>query len=109
MGNLDWTCSIQIDERVLPKYQSPTFQNTVVAPGEKQEQIPPEIQQELVQIRAELEDGAMITAMRYSNKDNVSVRIKGKVKGGVFIFSKKMDIDETRNVSGKNLRMGGMK
>jgi LEA14-like dessication related protein len=61
------------------------------------------------QLRAELEDGAMITAMRYSNKDNVSVRIKGKVKGGVFIFSKKMEIDETRTVSGKNLRMGGMK
>lgn len=60
-------------------------------------------------LHAELEDGAMITAMRYANKDNVSVRIKGKVKGGVFIFSKNMEIDETKTVSGKNLRMGGMK
>jgi len=60
-------------------------------------------------LRAELEDGAMITAMRYANKENVSVRIKGKVKGGIFIFSKKMEIDETRSVSGKNLRLGGMK
>lgn len=60
-------------------------------------------------LRGELEDGAMITALKYSRKDNVAVRIKGKVKGGVWIFSKKMEIDETKTVSGKDLKLGGLK
>jgi len=67
LGNMDWTCSIEITERVVPKYSPATFQNMVVATGEKQDprrggselqradQIPPEIQQELTQIKAELE------------------------------------------------------
>lgn len=53
----------------------------------------------------ELEDGAMITLMRYSGKENVRLRIKGKVKGGVWIFSKKFEVDETRTVSGKDLKL----
>jgi hypothetical protein len=60
-------------------------------------------------LRGELEDGAMITVLKYSRKDNVAVRIKGKVKGGVWIFSKKMEIDETKTVSGKDLKFGGLK
>jgi LEA14-like dessication related protein len=55
---------------------------------------------------AELQDGSMLTLLKYSNKENVNVRIKGKVKGGVWIFSKKMEIDQTRVVSGKDLRLG---
>lgn len=50
-----------------------------------------------------LEDGAMITMMRYASKENVNIRIKGKVKGGVWFFSKKIEIDEKRQISGKNL------
>lgn len=53
-----------------------------------------------------LEDGAMITLVRYSNKENVSVRFAGKIKGGVFVFSKKIEINETRTISGKKLRQG---
>lgn len=53
----------------------------------------------------ELEDGAMITLLRYANAENVRIHIKGKVKGGVFIFSKKFEIDETRTISGKNLKL----
>lgn len=53
----------------------------------------------------ELEDGAMITLMRYASKENVRVQIKGKVKGGVWIFSKKFEVDETRTVSGKDLKL----
>ena len=62
-----------------------------------------------VGLRAELEDGAMITALRYSKADSVEVRLKGKVKGGVFILSKKFELDEKRTISGKNLRLGGMR
>lgn len=54
-------------------------------------------------LKAVLEDGAMITMMRYASKENVNIRIKGKVKGGVWIFSKKIEIDEKRQISGKNL------
>lgn len=57
-----------------------------------------------MQLRAELEDGAMITVLKYSNKEKVSVNLKGKVKGGVWFFSKKIKIDETKTVSGKELK-----
>jgi LEA14-like dessication related protein len=59
-------------------------------------------------LKAILEDGAMITMMRYASKENVNVRIKGKVKGGIWIFSKKIEIDEKRQVSGRNLSPGGL-
>ncbi len=59
-------------------------------------------------LKAVLEDGALITMMRYASKENVNVRIKGKVKGGVWIFSKKIEIDEKRQISGKDLSPGGL-
>ena len=55
---------------------------------------------------ATLEDGAMFTALRYAKKDQVKVRIKGKVKGGVFFLSKKVEVDETKTISGKDLNLG---
>jgi LEA14-like dessication related protein len=55
---------------------------------------------------ATLEDGAMFTALRYAKKDQVKVRIKGKVKGGIFFLSKKVEVDETQTVSGKDLNLG---
>lgn len=59
-------------------------------------------------LKAVLEDGAMITMMRYASKENVNIRIKGKVKGGVWIFSKKIEIDEKRQISGRNLSPNGL-
>lgn len=56
-------------------------------------------------LKAELEDGAMFTILRYASKETVNVRLKGKVKGGVWFFSKKIEIDETRQVSGKSLQL----
>jgi len=56
-------------------------------------------------LKAELEDGAMFTILRYASKENVNIRFKGKVKGGVWLFSKKIEIDETRQVSGKSLQL----
>ena len=55
---------------------------------------------------ATLEDGAMFTALRYAKKDQVKVRIKGKVKGGIFFLSKKVEVDETKTISGKDLNLG---
>lgn len=55
---------------------------------------------------ATLEDGAMFTALRYAKKDQVKVRIKGKVKGGIFFLSKKVEVDETKTISGKDLNIG---
>lgn len=57
-------------------------------------------------LHAVLEDGAMLTVLRYSKAENVAIRFAGKVKGGVWIFSKKMEVNETRNISGKDLRLG---
>lgn len=59
-----------------------------------------------IPLLAILEDGAMFTALKYAKAEKVSVRITGKVKGGVWIFSKKIPLDEKRTISGKDLRIG---
>lgn len=59
-----------------------------------------------VPLLATLEEGAMFTALRYATKEQVKVRIKGKVKGGIFFISKKVNIDETKTISGKDLKFG---
>jgi len=53
---------------------------------------------------AELEGNAMMKALGLAMKGNVEVRLKGKIKGGVFIFSKKLDFDETRTMNGRSFR-----
>lgn len=55
---------------------------------------------------ANLEEGVLLKMMRYASKDQVKIRLKGKAKGGVFIFSKKFEIDQTKTVSGRNLKVG---
>lgn len=55
---------------------------------------------------ANLEKGVMFKMLRYAAKDQVKIRLKGKAKGGVFIFSKKIDIDQTKTISGKSLKFG---
>ena len=52
---------------------------------------------------AELESNALTKAMGLALKGDVKVRLKGKIKGGVFIFSKKIEFDETRTMNGKDL------
>lgn len=54
-----------------------------------------------VPVKLSLEDGAMFTLLRYAGKENIPLQIKGILKGGVFIFTKKFKVNETRNVSGK--------
>lgn len=53
---------------------------------------------------AELEGNALMKAMGLAMKGDVVVRMTGKVKGGVFIFSKKLDFDESRTINGRSLR-----
>lgn len=54
-----------------------------------------------------LEKGALLKAMKYAGRDEIKIRLSGKVKGGVFIFSKKFEINETKTISGANLNFGG--
>ncbi len=58
-------------------------------------------------LEAELVEGAMLKAMRSAGKGDLSVRFKGKAKAGVFLFSKKIDVDETIKIP-VNKIPGGM-
>lgn len=58
-------------------------------------------------LTATLDDGVLMKLMGYAAKGQVEVRLKGKAKGGVFIFSKKIEIDETKTVSTAGMKMGG--
>lgn len=55
-------------------------------------------------LKMALEDGALMTALKYSMKEEVNLVIKGKVKGGIWIFSKKIAVDDTLKIPGKSLR-----
>lgn len=57
-------------------------------------------------VRAELEDGALMTLLKYALKDKVGVHLKGKVKGGVFCFYKRFPVDEKRTIDGSQLKLG---
>lgn len=53
-----------------------------------------------------LENGVMMKLIKYATQGKVKIRLKGKVKGGVFIFSKKFDVNETKTIDGSNLKLG---
>jgi LEA14-like dessication related protein len=55
---------------------------------------------------ATLEDGVLMKAMKFATKKEIEVRLKGKIKGGVFIFSKKFDFDETKTIPGASFKIG---
>lgn len=55
---------------------------------------------------ATLEDGVLMKAMKFAAKKEIKVRLKGKIKGGVFIFSKKFDFDETKTIPGASFKLG---
>lgn len=56
-----------------------------------------------VPMTAELTPGAVLKLMKIAGKETVSVRLKGRVKGSVWCFSKAQDIDETREIPTKDL------
>jgi LEA14-like dessication related protein len=53
---------------------------------------------------AELDKNALMMGIALAGKGDVKVRIKGKIKGGVFIFSKKLDFDETRTMNASSFK-----
>lgn len=55
------------------------------------------------QLRVQLEDGAFFSLFKLILKDEIPLRFKGKIKGSVFGISKKIDIDQVKNISGKDL------
>ena len=54
---------------------------------------------------ATLADGAMFRALKFINMKELEIRLKGKVKGGVWMFGKKFDVNETRTISGSDLKL----
>lgn len=61
-----------------------------------------------VALHAHMEEGAMISLLRYSSKEEVNVRVDGKIKAGVWFFTKKIKVNETHKIPGKSLRPGGL-
>jgi len=57
-------------------------------------------------LTATLTKGAMMKLMAYATKPQIEVQLKGKAKAGIFIFSKKMEIDETKTISGSSFKIG---
>ena len=57
-------------------------------------------------LTAQLADGALITLLRYAGKQSVKVSFKGKVRAGVWFFSKKINVDTTFSVAGNQLKIG---
>jgi LEA14-like dessication related protein len=55
-------------------------------------------------LKFEVGDGGLMSMMPLMLKESVNVNLKGKVKGGVFIFSKKMDVSFDRTVNPKELK-----
>ncbi len=58
-----------------------------------------------VPLSVELGPGAMVRLALLKLRKKVTVRLVGTVKGGVWIFSKKEKIDETREISTDNLKL----
>ena len=53
---------------------------------------------------ATLANGALFKALKFATKGQLDVTLKGKVKAGVFIFSKKFDVDEKTKINGSSLK-----
>lgn len=50
------------------------------------------------------EKGVLKKAMKYALKKELKIRLEGKVKAGVFIISKKFEVDETKTIDGRKFR-----
>lgn len=57
-----------------------------------------------VPVHIDLEDGVLLKFIKFALKDKVKFRLKGFVKGSVLGISKKMDVDETKEIEGKNFK-----
>ncbi len=59
-----------------------------------------------VKIELQGQEGILKKAMKYALKDNLKIRLVGKVKGSVFLFSKKFEVNETKTIDGAKLKIG---
>ena len=50
-----------------------------------------------------ISEGAMFRLMKVVAQGNINVRLKGKVKAGVWFISKKIEVDEKRSLDGFDL------
>ena len=48
-------------------------------------------------------EGALFKAMRLANQKNLKIRLKGKVKAGAFLISKKFEVNEEKTIKGLKL------
>jgi LEA14-like dessication related protein len=51
------------------------------------------------QLRGKMADGVLFTLMRVALKEEVTLQLKGKVKGTIYGFSRKIDVDQKRVVN----------
>lgn len=54
---------------------------------------------------ATLNEGAMFQLLRFANKDQIQVRLAGKVKAGIWIIGKRIEVNETRTINGARLKL----
>ncbi len=57
-------------------------------------------------LTATLSQGALMKMMTYASKSEIEVELKGKAKAGIFIFSKKFEVNEKKTISGSSLKLG---
>lgn len=55
---------------------------------------------------ATLSKGSLMKLMAYASKSEVEVELKGKAKAGIFIFSKKFEVNEKKTIKGSSFKMG---
>ncbi len=61
-----------------------------------------------VPMRFDMADGAMLGMMMLMRKDKVNIKLDGKVKGGVYFFSKKFPVKYENSISPKELGLKNM-
>ena len=58
-----------------------------------------------VPLHVDLEDGALLKIIRFGLKNQLMIHVTGKIKGAVYGFTKRIDVDETKQISGKDLKI----
>lgn len=61
-----------------------------------------------IPLRIELEDGVLLKLVRLSLKSKIKIRISGKVKCSIYGVSKKIEINETKEIDGKKLKLSSL-
>ena len=87
-----------VEEQLIGK----AYLNKKVTLAKKKENVYP------IDLRVELEDGVMLKLVRFALKDKVKIRFVGDVKGSVLGITKKIKLDETKEIDGKNFKLNSL-